>query len=111
MSSLFDRALGAPCANLTGRFGAPFCSSCQGANHHPLFGNCPAGMVRLRMPFDTNFVAPGHPGPASGRPEYMLVAGHPRLAFSKEDVNGRVIEAFTPVFDGLCPTMTECWPN
>jgi hypothetical protein len=24
----------------------------------------------------------------------------------KEDMDGRVIRAFTPVFDGLCPAMT-----
>jgi hypothetical protein len=25
----------------------------------------------------------------------------------QQDVNGRVIRAFTPVFDGLCPAMTH----
>jgi hypothetical protein len=25
----------------------------------------------------------------------------------KEDVDGRDIRAFTPVFDGLCPAMTD----
>jgi hypothetical protein len=33
------------------------------------------------------------------------VAGIHVLA-AKEDVDGRVIRAFTPVFDGLCPAMT-----
>ena len=34
-------------------------------------------------------------------------AGHPRLCRSEKDVDGRDIRAFTPVFDGLCPAMTE----
>ena len=29
------------------------------------------------------------------------------LETSREDVDGRDIRAFTPVFDGLCPAMTE----
>src|SRR5207302_9240091 len=45
-------------------------------------------------------------------------AGHPRLpSLPKQDVDGRDIRAFTPVFDGLCPAMTllsdrlsECMP-
>jgi len=27
--------------------------------------------------------------------------------FRKQDVDGRGVRAFTPVFDGLCPAMTE----
>jgi hypothetical protein len=38
-----------------------------------------------------------------------LVPGiHVLLYLSKKGVDGRVIRAFTPVFDGLCPAMTTC---
>jgi hypothetical protein len=33
-------------------------------------------------------------------------AGHPRLG-KNEGVDGRDNKAFTPVFDGLCPAMTN----
>jgi hypothetical protein len=32
---------------------------------------------------------------------------HDFLLKGMEDVDGRVNRAFTPVFDGLCPAMTE----
>jgi len=39
----------------------------------------------------------------------VLPGIHVFLACGAKDVDGRDIRAFTPVFDVLCPAMTECY--
>ncbi len=41
------------------------------------------------------------PGPVPGI--------HAFLTYNKKDVDGRDNRAFTPVFDGLCPAMTNLY--
>jgi hypothetical protein len=37
----------------------------------------------------------------------LVPGNHAFLAERKQDVDGRDIRAYTPVFDGLCPAMTN----
>src|SRR6476619_609996 len=50
---------------------------------------------------------PVQPAPASWPALLQARAGHPRLCRSEERRGWPGIRAFTPVFDGLCPAMTE----
>jgi hypothetical protein len=62
-----------------------------------------------RFPLDsTHMLRHARPTGSGLRPARLQArAGHPRLCRSEERRGWPGTRAFTPVFDGLCPAMTE----